>query len=224
MTRLVQGSVWHLARPVGSLRRAWRPSIVGLSRGVEDKQIVSDSLYARFYICLQLEKKQPYTQNFPPNREKEEIFMSRMSKIWEGMMTFERAAEWNDIILSRKKDEWLSRITKHIPVDVKLMLVSPHPLTPAQIKSLPWSNTADGDVFAWCTEPNRKQNSTEKILHGYIGSASKFHGGLSFRKSHMLSRSTILHGGGLKFKFKDLDLNSEGEFKKVVHSSTREWL
>jgi hypothetical protein len=145
----------------------------------------------------------------------EEIFKSRLSKILEGLETFRKTAEWKDIIRSRTKDEWLSRITTHTPADVKLMLASQHPPTPAQLKSLPWSNTADGGVFAWCTERNRRRNSSERTLYVYIGSASKFHGGLNFRKNHMLSRLDIPHDEGLKAKIKDLGLNPEGEFKRL---------
>jgi hypothetical protein len=63
-------------------------------------------------------------------------------------MSFGRTAEWNDIALSRTKKKWFSQITKHIPADVKLVLVSEHPPTPAQLMSLPWSNTTDSGVFA----------------------------------------------------------------------------
>jgi hypothetical protein len=131
------------------------------------------------------------------------------------MMTFEKTAEWKDIILRFPTNKWLSRITEHIPVDVKSMLVSPHSPTPAQIKSLPCPDTIDGGVFAWCTESNREQDSTEKKVHVYIGSASKCYGGLNFRKKHMLSRLTTPHDEALKLKIKNFDLNSEGEFKRL---------
>lgn len=199
---------------------------MGTFRGVEDKQ-----------------KKQPYTQNISPNRqpslnfstyrhvnfrivrtnsgerplspEEEENFKSRLSKIWEGMKTPSVTPKWKDIISNKSTDLWLSQIAEHIPTNVKLILASPHPPTPAQLKSLPWSNTTDGGVFAWCSEANGKQDSTKKTFYVYIGSASKGDGGLNFRKSHMLSPSATPHDEGLKRKIKDLGLNAEGEFKTL---------
>lgn len=144
-----------------------------------------------------------------------------MSKIWDRLETFDKTAEWNDIILSRTKDEWLSQITKHTPVDVKLMLVLPDPPTPAQIKLLPWSKTTDGGVFAWCTKPNGKQDCTKETLYVYIGSASKCHGGLDFRKRYMLAQFTTRHDEGLKVKIKQLDLDSKGEFKRLFRVSLK---
>jgi hypothetical protein len=52
-------------------------------------------------------------------------------------------------------------------------------------------------------------------LYDYIGSASDYRGGLSLRKSHMLSRLARPHDEALKRKIKDLGLNSKGEFKTL---------
>jgi hypothetical protein len=168
---------------------------------------------------LPIKAVQPEVQDVRPQSlslKEEEIFESRLSKIWEGMMTFEMTKEWKRIISELPAEKWLSRITEHTPADVKSMLVSPHPPTPAQIKSLPWSDTTDAGVLAWCSEPNGKLKSTGKTLHVYIGSASSRYGGMRFRKSHMLSKSITPHDETLKLKTKDRDLNSEAEYKRLL--------
>jgi hypothetical protein len=66
------------------------------------------------------------------------------------------------------------------------MLVSPGPLTPAQLKDLPWSNTTDVEVLAWCTKAIGEQD-TEKTLYVYVGFASDCCGGFSIRMSHILA-------------------------------------
>ncbi|KAF4631730.1 hypothetical protein G7Y89_g6401 [Cudoniella acicularis] len=174
------------------------------------------SILQRLALELPIETVQPEGQDESPSvlsPEEEEIFKSRLSKIWEGMMTFPMTVEWKDIISRWTKDEWLSRITEHIPTNVKLILVSPHPPTPAQLKSLPWLNTSDGGVLAWYTEASGMQDSTDKTIYVYIGSASDCHGGLNARKARMLSPFARPHDEALKRKIKDLGLNSEGEFR-----------
>lgn len=71
-----------------------------------------------------------------------------MSKIREGIMAPDRIAKWNAIIQRKEKDDWSSCIARNNPVDVKLILVSPHSPSPAQLQSLPRSNTSKSGVFA----------------------------------------------------------------------------
>ncbi|TAQ86083.1 hypothetical protein B7494_g5590 [Chlorociboria aeruginascens] len=194
------------------------------SRHVDFGTGITNSL--KHSSTLQRVEPEPPIENVQPevcygrpqalSSEEEEILYLRLLKIWEGMMTFRRRewdAEWEDIM--RFPEKWLPRIIEHIPLNIKLMLISPHPPTPDQIKSLPPSDTTDAGVFLWCAEPNGEQNSTEKTLYVYIGSASKYPGGLNFRKRHMLSQSIEPHDEGLKLKIKDLDLNPKGEFKTL---------
>ena len=124
-------------------------------------------------------------------------------------MTFEMHPQW------APKDEWLSQIIEHTSVDVKLMLVSQHPPTPARLKKLPWSNTTDGGVFVWCTEAFGEQDSTMKTTYVYVGSASACSGGLSFRKSYFLAHLPKPHHESLKLEVKELGLDPNGEFKKL---------
>jgi hypothetical protein len=144
--------------------------------------------------------------------EEEEIFNSRLSKIWEGMKAFERTAEWKAIISRETTDVWLSRIAEHIPTNVKLILASPHPPTPDELRLLAWSSTTDAGVLTWCSEVCGKQESGEKTVYVYVGSASNHPGGLIFRKRYMLSPSAEPHDEALKRKIKNLGLSSKGQF------------
>ena len=127
-------------------------------------------------------------------------------------MAFEKKPEWEDIIPPLRSDVWFSRISSHIPVGIKRILISPHPPTPAELKSLPWSNTTDAGVFTWWAEASGKQESGERTAYVYVGSASNYPGGLIFRKRYMLSRSAEPHDEALKCKIKDLGLSPKGQF------------
>jgi hypothetical protein len=188
MTRLARGTQ-QFAKCVGCVRRAWRPSIVGTLRGLKVQDVSPRTL-----------------------SPEEEIFNSRSSKIWEGMMALKRTAEFNAIISRETTDVWLSRIAEHIPANVKLILVSPHPPTPDELMSLAWSNTTDAGVLSWCSKAREKQESGEKTVYVYIGSASKYPGGLDRRRRYMLSRGAKPHDEQLKRKIKNLGLSSKGKF------------
>jgi hypothetical protein len=127
-------------------------------------------------------------------------------------MAFEMKLEWEDRIGRLRSDVWFSRISSHIPVGIKRMLISPDPPTPAKLKSLAWSNTTDAGGFTWCTEVSGKQESREKTVYVYVGSASNHPGGLIFRKRYMLSRSAGPHDEALKRKIQDLGLSPKGHF------------
>jgi hypothetical protein len=143
--------------------------------------------------------------------KEEQVFESRFSTIWEAVKAFDMKPEWEDII-TRRSDVWFSRISSHIPVGIKRILISLDPPTPAKLKSLAWSNTTDAGVFTWWTEVSGKQESGEKTVYVYVGSASNHPGGLIFRRRHMLSRSAEPHDEALKRKIKDLGLNPKGQF------------
>jgi hypothetical protein len=142
--------------------------------------------------------------------EEEQAFESQFSTIWEGMMALERKPEWEGIISRLRSDVCFPLISSHIPVGIKRILISSHPPTPAKLKSLAWSNITDAGVFTWWTEVGRKQESGEKIVYVYVGSASNYPGGLIFRKRYMLSRSAEPHDEALKRKIKDLGLSPKG--------------
>ena len=144
--------------------------------------------------------------------EEEQAFESQFSTIWEGMMALERKPEWEGIISRLRSDVCFPLISSHIPVGIKRILISSHPPTPAKLKSLAWSNTTDAGVFTWWTEVGGKQESGEKTVYVYVGSASNHPGGLIFRKRYMLSRSAEPHDEALKRKIKDLGLSPKGQF------------
>jgi hypothetical protein len=189
MTRLARGTQ-QFAKSVGCVQRAWRSSTVGTFGGVKVQDVSPRTLSA----------------------EEEEIFNSRSSKIWEGMKALKRTAEFDAIISKETTDVWLSRIAEHIPTNVKSILASPHPPTPDELMSLAWSSTTDAGVLTWCSEACEKQESGEKTVYVYVGSASKCPGGLDRRRRHMLSRWAKPHDEKLKRKIKNLGLSPKGKF------------
>jgi hypothetical protein len=147
--------------------------------------------------------------------EDEEKFKSQLLKIWERIMTFKKLPQWEKRISRKHKDMWLSWIIENTPVDVKLMLVSPDPPTPSQLKDLPWSNTTDGGVFVWCNEAIKEQDSTKKTTYVYVGSASDCRGGLMMRKIYMMAQLSVPHDESLKLKTKNFGLDEKGDFKEL---------
>lgn len=149
----------------------------------------------------------------PPalSAEEEAIFYMRLSKIWEGLMTFPMTADWNDIISGLASEKWLSLVAEGIPTNVKSMLASSQPPTLARLKLLAWADTTDAGVFAWLSAPNEK-SVMKKTGSVYIGSASKYPGGLRLRRRRMLLRSSKPQDEALKHKIKRLDLDPEGVF------------
>lgn len=143
--------------------------------------------------------------------EEEHIFESRLSTIWEGMMALDKKPEWEDIVPTLRSDVWSSRISSHIPVGIKRILISPHPPTAADLKSLSWSNTTEAGVLIWCSE-GRRPITGEEIVGVYVGSASSRPGGLLSRRRNFLSRRVEPHDEALKRKTKDLRLNPKGHF------------
>lgn len=130
-------------------------------------------------------------------------------------MTFEKHPQWEDILPSKSKHDWLSGIIEYTPVNVKFMLVSQRPPTPARLKKLPWSNTTDGGVFVWCTEAIGEQSSTKKTTYFYVGSASHCRGGLRSRKRYFLAHLPKPHDESLKLKIKELGLDPNGDFREL---------
>jgi hypothetical protein len=66
----------------------------------------------------------------------EKAFESRFSTIWKGMVAFEIKPEWEITIPTLRSDVWFSRISSHIPLGIKRILLSPYPPTPAELRSL----------------------------------------------------------------------------------------
>jgi hypothetical protein len=125
-------------------------------------------------------------------------------------------ADWEDRISSVPTGVWLTRITEHIPTNAKLILVSPEPQTLARLKSLPWSDTIDGGVFAWPFKPIGRHGSVRKIGYLRIGAVSGYSGGLRTNRRRLLFSSAFpsleLQDKALISEIKRLDLRPDGEF------------
>jgi len=182
------------------------------------KPPLDPSTYDRVGLELPTKTIQPQAQDgssrvLTPNDE--EIFNLRLWNIVEAMKDSSMTPEWKDILSDHTTAVWCSRIAKHIPNDVKLMLASSYPPTLAQLKSLSWSKTHNAVVFAWFSEV-KKQDSAKKIPCVYIGTPTKYNGGVRHRKMNWLSESVEAHDEALKRKIKELGLNPKGEFRELL--------
>jgi hypothetical protein len=91
-------------------------------------------------------------------------------------------------------------------------LASPHPPIPDELKKLIRSSTTDAGVLTWSSEAREKQESGEKTVYVYIGSASHHPGGLDCRRRYIVSPWTKPHDEELKRKIKNLGLSPQGKF------------
>jgi hypothetical protein len=91
-------------------------------------------------------------------------------------------------------------------------LASPHPPTPDELKKLIRSSTTDAEALTWSSKAREKQESSEKTVYVYIGSATHHPGGLDCRRRYILSPWAKPHDEELKRKIKNLGLSPQGEF------------
>lgn len=127
-------------------------------------------------------------------------------------MALEKTPKWDQRTRSLPSDIWFSRISTHIPVHIKRILISPHPPTPTEMKRLVWLDTTDAGVLIWWTEATGKQESEENMLYISSATAHSPRGGLTTRKLNMLSQLHYPHDEALKRKIKLRRLSLKGQF------------
>jgi hypothetical protein len=86
---------------------------------------------------------------------------------------------------------WLSMIAEHTPKHVKSILALYQPPNIAQLESVEWSTTTAMGVYVWVLKPKGLPAPFDYECYLWVGSASKYRGGLTSRKSNLLSSSCL---------------------------------
>lgn len=128
-------------------------------------------------------------QEIPPELRKS-LFNTRLIEIWQGLLEAKMAQAWEEALREKPANEWLSSISSFIPDDVKRILGGLQPPTWEELESLPVVDTNDAGVYARLAKsPSEFQTAGDRYL--YVGSASKYGGGLNARVTqHMKKRGS----------------------------------
>lgn len=116
-------------------------------------------------------------QALPPDLENS-IFRSRLEMIWEALMTLPMTEEWEEALSNSQPGSWLSMTEEHTPSKVRSILALHQPPNIARLESTEWSQTTAAGVYGWILKPMVSQCSFDNECYLWIGSASKYGGGL----------------------------------------------
>ncbi|KAJ8110943.1 hypothetical protein OPT61_g6341 [Boeremia exigua] len=117
-------------------------------------------------------------RELPPGMQ-QALFEARLEAIWQALLASPMAESWTEM-LELTKHDWLPTISEHILDPVKKALGGLDPPTWDDIKSLPLIHTNDAGVYArLATTGHDFHRKNERYI--YVGSASKYRGGLSLR-------------------------------------------
>lgn len=136
-------------------------------------------------------------RELPPGLQ-ESLFSARLENIWKGLLQSDMTPSWREALRERPAEEWLSRVSAGIPEESRRLLGGLQPPTGEELESLPPVATSDAGVFARLVfNPYEVRMDSDRYL--FVGSASKYDGGLLARK-----RSQSEKGLSKKMKKKHL--------------------
>jgi hypothetical protein len=101
----------------------------------------------------------------------EQIFRSRLRKIWDGMQGFkDQTPSGEPSMASKATETGLSQIEQYTPDNVKALLTAKKCPTITTLESLGWSaRPATAGIYAWILKPSQRFVEDEKRHHVRIG-------------------------------------------------------
>ena len=139
------------------------------------------------------------------------VFQARLFELWEALARLEMTEAWRKALQERPVEYWLSSIAQNTPARVKELLAAHEPPTVAKLKELSWIDSHDAGVYGWILPP-REVIHRERECYLYVGSASKYEYGLSWRRYQHLSESAQLHNRRLRALIRRKGLKRKGHF------------
>lgn len=139
------------------------------------------------------------------------LFNIRLAEIWQALLRSEMTQAWREALQKKRVDEWLSSISLGIPEGVKKALGGLRPPTWDELENFPLIDTNDAGVYArLVTSRHKVQMVSDRYL--YVGSASKYGGGLNSRIAQHTER--IRHKGEsrLQREIRSKSLEGKGRF------------
>ena len=117
-------------------------------------------------------------QELPPGF-RDSLFTARLEAVWQALLRSDMAQTWKET-LERSNEGWLSKISRLIPESVKKLLGGLRPPTWDDLESLPSIDTTDAGVYArLSTSRHSFHMASDRYL--YVGSATRYGGGLNWR-------------------------------------------
>ncbi|KAI4173617.1 MAG: hypothetical protein LQ343_002792 [Gyalolechia ehrenbergii] len=112
----------------------------------------------------------------------ESLFNTRLADVWHGLLQSDMTEKWRKALQRKPTEEWLSTFSAGIPGNVKRLLGGLRPPTWGELEALPSTYTDDAGVYARLVS-SRYEIQTGSDRYLYIGSASRYGGGLNIRIS-----------------------------------------
>ncbi|KAG9231510.1 hypothetical protein BJ875DRAFT_444016 [Amylocarpus encephaloides] len=160
-------------------------------------------------------------QALPPELESS-IFRSRLETVWEGLMKLRMSQEWGKALPKSQSESWVSMIEEHTPKHVKSILASHQPPNIAQLESVEWSTTTAAGVYGWVLKPKGLLGHFDNEYYLWVGSASKYGGGLKSRKENLLSSSRPTQNEAPKPDIRNLGLSRTGKLITLLEVSFKD--
>ncbi|KAF2008181.1 hypothetical protein P154DRAFT_584800 [Amniculicola lignicola CBS 123094] len=149
-------------------------------------------------------------QALPPGLQ-EILFYTRLTAVWEALLKSDMTQTWREALQEKSKEEWLSIVSAGIPQDVKNVLGGLRPPTWDELESLPLIDTNDAGMYArLVTSRHKFQMVTDR--HLYVGSASKYGGGLNHRIDEHTRKMKRKHESRLQSDIRKKRLEKNGRF------------
>ena len=142
------------------------------------------------------------------------VVQTRLSAIWEALMTFPKTRDWEKALSKAPSEHWLSLIIEHTPKRVRSMLSSHQPPNIPLLKSLDWPDTVATGVYGRILKPKGRPQAMDDECYLYIGSASKYGAGLKAkgRPAKWMSWCRPREKTWLQNKIECYSLNPRGSF------------
>ncbi|KAF1926327.1 uncharacterized protein M421DRAFT_6956 [Didymella exigua CBS 183.55] len=126
---------------------------------------------------------------------------------------------WREALQEKSANEWLSSISLGIPEDVKKALGGLRPPTWDELGSLPLIDTNNAGVYARLVMSRHKvQMVSDRYL--YVGSASRYGGGLNLRIAEHTKKIKRKYESRLQYDIRTKALKASGRFITLMVMKT----
>jgi hypothetical protein len=139
-------------------------------------------------------------QELPPGLQ-ESLFDTRLAATFQALQESDMTETWKAALQEKTPQEWLSRISNAVPERVKKMLGALRPPTWDEVEGLTPVDTDDTGVYARLVTSRHEIHMVSE-RYPYVGSASKYGGGISARIIDHMTRASRLQDTIKKKKLK----------------------
>ncbi|KAF2192906.1 hypothetical protein K469DRAFT_693007 [Zopfia rhizophila CBS 207.26] len=135
--------------------------------------------------------------------------------MWQGLLKSEMTQTWREALQGKSAEEWLSSISAGIPEDVKRVLGGLRPPTWEELESLSLIDTNDAGVYARLVKSRYEfQMVSDRYL--YVGSASRYGGGLNVRIAEHTMKTRRSDESRLQRDIRTKDLKGTDRFVTLM--------